>query len=275
MIGFNPVYCLSADVTNYKPKKKEMTPMNTKLSFPLIPLALVCLALSPTANNVCAGTITPRSGLGISKDPISIQFSAQGSQEDRHQPLIITFDAPGAGTTGPFQGTYGNDINPEGAIVGFDLDAMTVFHGFLRAPDGTITTFEAPGSGTGFAEGTAAFSINPAGAIAGGVVDANNVGHGFLLARNGTFTTFDAPGAGPIGTTAYNINPAGTIAGRYFDGSNVNHGFVRARNGTITTFDAPGAGTGPFQGTVTAAADGLNPAGAITGGVIDANNVYH
>src|ERR1700726_1596121 len=111
--------------------RNSINPLPWRYGFFLI--ALVCLGLSPTANNVWAGTITSRSGeLGISKGPISIQLPAQGSQEQRHQPMIITFDAPGAGTTGPFQGTYGNDINPEGAIVGFDVDDMTVLHGFLR-----------------------------------------------------------------------------------------------------------------------------------------------
>src|ERR1700686_2136582 len=112
-------------------KTKNMTTLHLRNSISRSPLrrgflliALVCLALSPTANNVWAGTTTPRSELGVSKGPISIQLPAQGSQEDRHQPVIITFDAPGAGTTGPIPGTFGQDINPEGAIVGLDFDDM-------------------------------------------------------------------------------------------------------------------------------------------------------
>ena len=50
------------------------------------------------------------------------------------QPTIITFDAPGAGTTGPFQGTYASCINPAGVITGNYFDPSNVVHGFLRIP---------------------------------------------------------------------------------------------------------------------------------------------
>jgi len=55
-----------------------------------------------------------------------------------------------------------------------------VFHGFVRAKDGTITTIDAPGAGTGPGQGTQCGSINPAGAITGSYIDSNNVFHGFL-----------------------------------------------------------------------------------------------
>ena len=185
--------------------------------------------------------------------------------------VFTTFDAPGAGT-GPFQGTLPQAINPAGAIAGLYLDASSLYHGFLRDPDGALTTIDVPG-----AHQTFPYSINPAGAIAGyyGVA---GVIHGFLRAPNGTLTTFDAPGAGTgfaQGTLALNINPAGEIAGDYNDNSNVFHGFVRAPDGTITTFDAPGAGTGSGQGTFTTTVDGLNPAGVISGATLDNSNVYH
>ena len=199
--------------------------MKTKLSFLLIPLVLACFALSPA--NVCAGTITLRSGSVFSEDPTSIQLSAP--QELPDQPMIIIFDPPGAAGSG----TFTHDINPAGAIVGLYFDAMLMGHGFLRAPDGTFTTFDAPGGGTN------PYSINPTGAITGRYTDASNVRHGFLRVPNGTITTFDAPGAGtgPFqGTRPLNINPAGTIAGDYTDASGVAHGFVRAPGGIITTF---------------------------------------
>ncbi len=53
-------------------------------------------------------------------------------------------------------------------------------HGFLRARDGTFTTFDAPGAGKGANQGTFASSINPAGAITGTYKDASMVSHGFL-----------------------------------------------------------------------------------------------
>ena len=111
---------------------------------------------------------------------------------------ITTFDAPGAGT-GPFQGTATTSVdgmNPAGATVGQYLDASNVFHGFVRAPNGTITTFDAPGAGTGAFQGTGVNGINPAGTMLGPYIDASNVFHGFVRAPNGTITTFDVLGAG-------------------------------------------------------------------------------
>ncbi len=95
-------------------------------------------------------------------------------------------------------------------------------HGFLRARDGTFTTFDPPGSVS-----TVANAINPAGAITGPYVDVNIVEHGFLRARDGTFTTFDPPGS--VGTTAAAINPAGAITGPYINASGTTiHGFLRS-----------------------------------------------
>ena len=49
-----------------------------------------------------------------------------------------TFEAPGAGT-GVYQGTVAVSINTAGTVTGFYLVAGTVYHGFVRAANGTIT----------------------------------------------------------------------------------------------------------------------------------------
>src|ERR1044072_7658212 len=70
----------------------------------------------------------------------------------------------------------------------------------------TITTFDAPGAGTGAFQGTVATNINPSGTIIGFSRDADNARHGFIRSRDGSFTIFDAPGAGTgpgQGTRAY------------------------------------------------------------------------
>ena len=116
----------------------------------------------------------------------------------------------------------------------------------------TITTFDAPGAGTGPFQGTYATNIAPSGTTIGFSRDANDVRHGFVRSQDGSFTIFDAPGAGTgagQGTRAYSINPSGTITGHFTDSVNVAHGYVRSNQGVITVFDAPGAGTGPGQGT--------------------------
>src|ERR1700686_5871993 len=68
---------------------------------------------------------------------------------------VITFDAPGAGTTpNQGQGTLPVQITDSGLTVGSYVDAKGVSHGFVRALDGRITTFDAPGAGTNAGEGT-------------------------------------------------------------------------------------------------------------------------
>ena len=106
---------------------------------------------------------------------------------------FTTFDAPGAGT-GNAQGTFAVSINPAGAITGYYLDVNGVFHGFLRAPNGSVTTFDAPGAGAGadLRQGTFPKSINPTGAITGYYIDARNLIHGFLRSSGGAMTTSSA-----------------------------------------------------------------------------------
>jgi uncharacterized membrane protein len=171
---------------------------------------------------------------------------------------VTTIAPPGSTFTfvgSPFFNNGGPPINPAGALAGYYFDASGAEHGFLRAPNGTFSTFDPLGSTSTFPSG-----INPEGAISGGYFDANSVLHGFLRARDGTITTFDVPGAFN-GTRPGGINPAGVIVGAYSDANFVNHGFLRASDGTFTTFDPPGSAA-PF-GTFSVIA--INPAGAIVG----------
>jgi len=57
-------------------------------------------------------------------------------------------------------------------------------HGFVRAADGTITTFDPSGSIQ-----TEALSNQSQGSIAGYYVDSNSTAHGFVRAADGTITT--------------------------------------------------------------------------------------
>ena len=151
---------------------------------------------------------------------ITLQLSAQDNRD--HQPTIITFDAPGAGT-GAGQGTFAGAIIPAGTIAGYYTDSNSVGHGYVRTADGTITTFDAPGAGTSPGQGTFLSLIgdlNPEGAITGWYYDGNNVSHGFLRAPDGTMTTFDVPQVrdGSLHGASQNaINPAGAITGNYLD----------------------------------------------------------
>jgi hypothetical protein len=105
------------------------------------------------------------------------------------------------------------------------VDSKTVQHGFVRAPDGTFTSFDPTGS-----TGTQPQSINYYGAITGTYNCA-----GFVRAPNGTITSFHAGYC----TTPLSINSSGAITGRYYAAGHRNapHGFVRSPDGTITSFD--------------------------------------
>jgi hypothetical protein len=217
---------------------------------------------------------------------VTLLVSTAGYSQSTHsnaslsQPTIVKFDAPNAGTASG-QGTFPQDNNENGAITGYSIDTEVSCHGFLRTPDGTTVSFDAPGSATfkscqsGNAGGTWAYGINSGGEIVGTYQDEKYLAHGFLRAADGTFTTIDAPSAGRgvnQGTAGYAINPAGTVAGYYIDGNQAFHGFVRSRNGVFTDFDDPNAGSGAGQGTLVAF---MNPAGAITGWYFDSGNVQH
>lgn len=165
---------------------------------------------------------------------------------------VTEFDVKAA-ASGPGLGTttaWAQCINPSGAITGYYMDNIGAVHGYVRAPGGIITTFDAPGAGTGAGQGTYTWAINPAGATAGVSLDLNNVYHGLLRAADGKITLFDVKGAGTgagQGTQAMGIDPAGEVTGYYTDASGVSYGFLRAVDGKFTFFDAPGAGMDPVK----------------------------
>jgi hypothetical protein len=158
------------------------------------------------------------------------------------------FVAPLASTTGGsslFVGTVPLSINAAGVITGIYSDASSLFHGFVRAANGTITAIDAPGAATsGMFPGTFTGAINAAGDIGGLYFDTSNVIHGFVRSANGTITAFEDPseaaGAGSFhGTLAISMNAAGAATGGYFDALGVFHGFVRTPGTTNTLTPVP------------------------------------
>ena len=114
-----------------------------------------------------------------------------------------------------------------------------VAHGFLRAQNGIITTFDVPDASGGFFFPS---GINPAGMIIGTWFDLNFVPHGFVRDSDGNVTSIDVPDAAN-GTQLIAISPDGVIAGIYTDETFLGHGFLRASDGTITSFDPPPPGS--------------------------------
>jgi hypothetical protein len=194
---------------------------------------------------------------------------------------FTTFEAPGADTTpGSFNGTTPISINDLGVMTGYYTDATGYAHGFLRTPDGSYTTFEAPGAG-GY--GSIPIGINLEGAVVGYYTDPNVVFHAFLRTPDGKFATFSGPGAcdtststGCYGSADTAINLFGTSVGGFMDENFVGHGLIRSPNGRLAKFDVPDAGTGAYEGTgCPGCTSGLNIWGAIAATYIDANNVSH
>ncbi len=145
-------------------------------------------------------------------------------------------------------------INDNGVVTGLKADVIA---GFVRTPDGTITTFRVADGGYTWPR-----SINNSGVITGYYFGNQTVG--FIRDANGTITTFQAPKAGTEqyqGTTPIAINAQGVIAGSYVDQTSNQHGFVRAVDGSVTSIDVAGA----VQTTVT----GLNDAGEVVGYWVD------
>jgi len=197
---------------------------------------------------------------------------------------FAVFVGPDSCTSGTPAGCYGSGaayVDLVGRSVGGfeDNSGNFVHHGLIRSPGGKLTTFDAPGSGTGSYQGTGCpgcnLGVNNWGAIAGTYTDANDVFHGFLRSPDGRFTTFDATGAGTgssQGTGCFSdcpvgLNDWGVITGSYGDSNYVQHGFLRTPHGAFVTIDPPGSvGTQP---------ESINDSGAIAGYYLDANLVYH
>ena len=154
--------------------------------------------------------------------------------------FIAPIDAPGASTSGvpkgfKFGGTIAVGIDTAGDIVGIYADTNSINHGFVRAANGTITTFDVTGAGTaGLFPGTNPTGMNAGGDVAGFYADSSGVNHAFVrsFATGAITAPLDAPGAGTTamfnGTVPFSINSSDDLTGTYVDASVVFHGFVLA-----------------------------------------------
>jgi uncharacterized membrane protein len=239
------------------------TPLDTMPGFPLT----VHIGLDNRGHTV--GSFTP--------DGATLRGFLREQRGD-----YTSFDAtPDALATLPF------DVNDRGTAVGFyaagEIDGDFAVHGFLRRPNGTITTVDVPG-----ALSTVASGINNRGAVVGNFVDSDG-GHGFLLDR-GEVTPIDPPGAIPKdpnaspvdgNIAAFDINDRNQIVGFYPDANGTFHGFLYDR-GRFTTIDHPDAsdagrsgGGCDGKGFAASAAFGINNRGQVVGQYVDDDGVLH
>jgi uncharacterized membrane protein len=137
--------------------------------------------------------------------------------------------------------------------------------GFIRAPNGTITTFTVPGAFNTFLGG-----INNLGQIVGGfTIDTGEDAplFGFLRNIDGTFSAFNVSDeiGDPLGTLANDINDAGVIVG-HFMAEEIVLPFLRKPDGTMQRFNIPGAIQARFSD--------INNRGVISGFVIDEEGLF-
>ena len=93
---------------------------------------------------------------------------------------LLNGNGPNPSGTGSIGNFLLNSVNASGEVIGLATDGDFVFHGYLRAANGSITTIDAPNAGTAADQGTGGLAINAAGVIAGGYADSNSVLHGFI-----------------------------------------------------------------------------------------------
>jgi probable HAF family extracellular repeat protein len=147
---------------------------------------------------------------------------------------------------------------------------VTEVRGFVRKPNGAVTTIDVPGASSTFVAG-----INDRDQVVGSYVDADGREHGFLLER-GQMTVIDHPDApdnpAATNTAAVDLNDRGQIVGFYADANGTYHGY-RYDKGRFTRIDPPGAAD--VAGFATTTPLGINNRGQVVGQSVDAAGVLH
>jgi uncharacterized membrane protein len=184
---------------------------------------------------------------------------------------VTTFAIPGATVT------FAGGISGRGQVAGTYYHAGTIggggplppgtAHGFVRQPDGRITTIDLPRF-----DNTAVTDINDRGQVAGQTLDAAGQAVGFLRDPDGRVTIIDLSGRAEVGELLA-LNDRGQVVGYWDDRyqtptiePGTRHGFVWDR-GRLTKFDVPGS--------LATGALGINNAGHITGSYDDAAGRHH
>ena len=182
---------------------------------------------------------------------------------------VTTFAVPGAAIT------IAAGINDRGQVAGTYYDTLLppppppgTVHGFVRQPDGQITTIDLPARTL-----TAVTDINNRGQLAGQTLDAAGRAIGFVRDPNGRVTIITIPGR-EVGDILA-LNDRGQVVGEaavppeVLNGNPTlkpRYGFVW-NQGRITQLDVPRS--------LATIAYGINNAGQITGAYADATGRRH
>jgi hypothetical protein len=205
-----------------------------------------------------SGAADKASADGVGNNGAIVGGTTQGSQyygyvrEAGNE--ITEFQAPGNGTT-----AFGIDRN--GTVVGnFDTPSH-LGEGFIRLPDGSISTLAYPGS-----TATSLIGINENGSeIVGSYYDSQSVAHG-LIDRSGKLITYNVPNSiKPLETYIGAVNDRRDMVGDYLNDTGY-HGWSKI-GGVFTTIDFPGASSTLING--------ISNSGAMVGQYMDGGIVVH
>ena len=156
---------------------------------------------------------------------------------------------------------FPNSLNDSGQTVG--VETLTFPKGFIRSAAGEFTLLEVPN-----AADTGPEDINNNGDVAGSFLDAViGIERGFIRTLDGQFTVFDVQFNVPtgIGVDVEHINSSGQVAGWFDDVTMADRqrGFLRSPTSQITVFDPPNSLGLELRG--------LNDQGEVTGDFVDSS----
>ncbi len=161
-------------------------------------------------------------------------------------------------------GTYPSTINSLGVVAGvYSTSTAGVAIGFVRATDGTITTFNPPNSMYIWAA-----VIEDSGEILGSFQDTNGFSHGYIRNTEGGIQVYDINGSQSF-TTVYAANHDAVVAGTYYNGTN-QYGFIMnsvSGPASAASFSIPGA--------TELACWGINDQNQVAGDYEDSSGVFH
>lgn len=127
----------------------------------------------------------------------------------------------------------GCSLNDFGFGVGVYQNSNTgPYHGFLRSPNGNLTTVDVPSANTAANQGTVLLGINDFGWISGHFWDSSGSEHGFLGIPNGKsfkFIQIDVPGA--TATSGGALNQLGQVPGHWINSKGEQLGYIATFTG--------------------------------------------
>ncbi len=124
-------------------------------------------------------------------------------------------------------------INDSHTAVGYYIDSVGAYHGWMRLANGTTTTIDVPGASTTPAAapcqsvsvaGTVVLGVNNSGYVSGHYWDSAYNEHGFIMTPAGKFIQVNVPGA--YQTSGGGLNDSVTIVGHYVDSSCNSSGYI-------------------------------------------------